>query len=282
MELFPLGDLDTIRKMQPGRKLPETYVAICIIRPLLIALTGLHEKTIVHGNITPESIFVKAKNVAYLGDFSAATMLENEHFNAGLVPVEYSPPEVVMTVPQLAKKVPANVSREVYSGRYEHYELKTDIWMIGCLAYELLVGYSPFTDSPAQMGGQAPKDYATRATDLGMNILTRDVTSLYFPASISLEARDFIQLCLFRSPAERPTADGEGRTLTKMLIFTPLFRTTSQGERQCRLQRLPQNGSSGCPYSRKPSVTSYLMYTVTKRTLPPSIPPQSSWITTGS
>jgi serine/threonine protein kinase len=43
--------------------------------------------------------------------------------------------------------------------------------------------------------------------DIGAAILTKDVSTLYFPASISMEARDFIQSCLVRSPARRPQAN---------------------------------------------------------------------------
>lgn len=42
-----------------------------------------------------------------------------------------------------------------------------------------------------------------------MSILTKDVNTLYFPASISMEARDFIQLCLQRPPSYRPSAEGK-------------------------------------------------------------------------
>lgn len=98
--------------------------------------------------MVPESVFVKNRSLAFLGDFSASTRLDDESFIPGLVPVEYSPPEVVLTIPHLARQVPANVARDINMGKHKNCELKIDIWSIGCLAYELLVGYSPFAEGP--------------------------------------------------------------------------------------------------------------------------------------
>lgn len=85
--------------------------------------------------------------------------------------------------------------------------------------YELLVGYSPFSEGP----NPAPKDFIQRAVDLGMNILTRDVSTLYFPASISMEVREFIQSCLTVSPLERPTADGTCRAALHSIFCSRYF-----------------------------------------------------------
>lgn len=104
---------------------------------------GMHERGIVHGNVIPESIFVKSRNVAYLGDFSSSTNLEvGESFLPGLTPIEYSAPEVVMTIHHLAKKVPTAIQREVYGGRYPKSEVKVDIWAIGCLVRPPSIFYS--------------------------------------------------------------------------------------------------------------------------------------------
>jgi len=69
-----------------------------------------------------------------------------------------------------------------------HYNMVVDSWAVGCLAYELLVGYPPFTANTQQQVVQ--------------NINNMQVS---FPKRVSEEAIDFIKGALERVPADRAT-----------------------------------------------------------------------------
>ncbi|EFJ52918.1 hypothetical protein VOLCADRAFT_86394 [Volvox carteri f. nagariensis] len=68
------------------------------------------------------------------------------------------------------------------------YTPAIDIWSVGVLAYEMLVGFPPFVSN-----SQTDPEVATRK-------------SLRFPASVSGAAKDFIMTTLNENPQDRPTA----------------------------------------------------------------------------
>lgn len=69
-----------------------------------------------------------------------------------------------------------------------HYNIVVDSWAIGCLAYELLVGYPPFTANTQQQVVQ--------------NINNMQVQ---YPKKMSEDAIDFIKGALARIPHDRAT-----------------------------------------------------------------------------
>lgn len=69
-----------------------------------------------------------------------------------------------------------------------HYNVVVDSWAIGCLAYELLAGYPPFTANTQQQ--------------VVHNINHMEVP---FPKRMGEEAIDFIKGALERNPLERCT-----------------------------------------------------------------------------
>eukprot|EP00878_Enallax_costatus_P038186 GHUV01043353.1.p1 GENE.GHUV01043353.1~~GHUV01043353.1.p1 ORF type:complete len:144 (-),score=26.46 GHUV01043353.1:679-1110(-) len=69
-----------------------------------------------------------------------------------------------------------------------HYNAVVDSWAVGCLAYELIVGFPPFMADTQQ---QVVK-----------NINTKDVQ---YPKKMSEEMMDFCKLALQRDPQNRAT-----------------------------------------------------------------------------
>lgn len=90
-------------------------------------------------------------------------------------------PEVVKNP---LKDHPDDFKNEV---RY-HYNVVVDSWAVGCLAYELLVGYPPFSANTQQQ--------------VVHNINTMQ---LNFPKRVSEDAANFISGALERNPADRAT-----------------------------------------------------------------------------
>lgn len=70
-----------------------------------------------------------------------------------------------------------------------HYNVVVDSWAVGCLAYELLVGYPPFTANTQQQ--------------VVHNINNMQVT---FPKKLSEDSVSFITAALERLPADRATS----------------------------------------------------------------------------
>ena len=88
------------------------------------AVYFLHQNNIIHRDIKPENILIGENDILKLCDFGWAKELtvENRHTFCGTV--EYMAPEIVGS---------------------EKYDCSVDIWSLGILLYELLMGHSPFS-----------------------------------------------------------------------------------------------------------------------------------------
>jgi serine/threonine protein kinase len=129
------------------------------------ALTYCHSKHIIHRDIKPENILIDLNGRPKLSDFGWSVHAPNSQRTTFCGTVDYLSPEMI-----LGKK---------------HNE-KVDVWAIGVLLYEFLVGEPPF---------QAPTVQAT-----GRRICNID---LMFPPLVPLLARDLISKFLQKDPAKR-------------------------------------------------------------------------------
>lgn len=137
-------------------RLPENNVKN-IISGILQGLDYIHEKNIVHRDIKLDNIVLGKNNVPMICDFGFAVDSTENVPTTPCGTQGYTAPEISL--------------------RRDPYDNKCDIYSIGIITYELLIGMKPvFKDS-----------------------------TLMFPRVISNEAREFILACLFQSPALRPT-----------------------------------------------------------------------------
>ena len=90
---------------------------------MLNAVYFLHQNAIIHRDIKPENILISENNKLKLCDFGWAKEVSVENRSTFCGTFEYMAPEIV------------------YS---EKYDFGVDIWSLGILLYELLMGYSPF------------------------------------------------------------------------------------------------------------------------------------------
>lgn len=122
------------------------------------AVYFLHENQIIHRDIKPENLLIGENNTIKLCDFGWARQLTLKNRSSFCGTVEYMAPEIIES---------------------ENYDYSVDIWSLGILLYELLMGHSPF------------KDKTTKNTIV--NIKLHD---LKFDKEISEDCKDLINKLL--------------------------------------------------------------------------------------
>ncbi|BAP72048.1 spindle assembly checkpoint kinase [Kluyveromyces marxianus] len=130
------------------------------------ALDYMHSKKILHRDIKPENILIGFNNTIKLTDFGWSVLNEKGQKRKTLCgTIDYLSPELIK-------------SRE--------YDDKVDVWALGVLTYELLVGSPPFEEDTKEMTYR--------------RILRCDIR---FPPHVSPQARDLIGKLLQFEPTNR-------------------------------------------------------------------------------
>ena len=80
------------------------------------ALRHMHEKRIMHRDLKPANIFIDQHNDLKVGDLGLSRQLSSQTFE--------------------------DLSPEVLQGK--GYDWKSDVWSLGCIAYEICMLRSPF------------------------------------------------------------------------------------------------------------------------------------------
>ncbi|GAA5974520.1 hypothetical protein JCM11641_002072 [Rhodosporidiobolus odoratus] len=130
------------------------------------ALSYLHAKHVIHRDIKPENILIGMNGELKIGDFGWSVHAPGNRRSTLCGTLDYLPPEMVEN--------------------REHTD-KVDLWALGVLTYEFLVGAPPFEDLS---GHQATYKKITRL----------DFT---IPSSVSSEAADVIRRLLQLKPEDR-------------------------------------------------------------------------------
>jgi aurora kinase A len=166
LEFAPKGELYKI--LQKETRFSEKQSAI-YIHQLAGALVYCHSKKVIHRDIKPENLLVNLKGDLKIADFGWSVHAPSSRRTTLCGTLYYLPPEMVN------EKV---------------YDEKVDLWSLGVLCYEFLVGSPPFEARNTQ-------DTYKRIVHVKYN----------FPSYVSDEARDLISRLLKREPSERLPLD---------------------------------------------------------------------------
>lgn len=165
MEYVSGGELYKQLGQQIGKKFSEDVVRR-YTRQLISAFQYLHGKNVMHRDIKPENLLIEG-NMIKVTDFGWAVHSPSNLRDTFCGTLEYLPPEMLSN---------------------EAYTEKADIWCLGILTYELLVGRSPF--------------FHSESSKIKKNILSNQIM---FTTDLSRNAKDFISRLLKRNPKERMT-----------------------------------------------------------------------------
>ncbi|CAB3368265.1 Hypothetical predicted protein [Cloeon dipterum] len=169
LEYAPGGELYRLMKKQPNQRFDEPMAAK-LIAQLTDALIYCHSKNVIHRDIKPENLLLGAGNSLKIADFGWSVHAPSSRRDTVCGTLDYLPPEMIAG---------------------QTHDEKVDIWSVGILSYEFLVGKPPFE----------AKDYDATYS----NILQAPVR---FPSHVSDGAKDLIIKILQRKPNRRlPLAD---------------------------------------------------------------------------
>ncbi|KAI0481452.1 Pkinase-domain-containing protein [Xylaria cf. heliscus] len=143
------------------------------IAQMASALRYLHRKHVIHRDIKPENILVGIHDEIKISDFGWSVHAPNSRRDTMCGTLDYLPPEMV------------KLGRSATT----YYNEKVDLWSLGVLTYEFLVGEAPFEDTPVM---------TQRRIERG------DMT---IPAFVSPDARDLIKKLLVLDPEKRIPLD---------------------------------------------------------------------------
>jgi len=168
LEFASNGELFKLLKKQPSNRFDEA-TSSRYMRQMVDALQYLHKKRIIHRDIKPENL-LDDNGTLKIADFGWSVHATSSMRKTICGTLDYMAPEMVH--------------------RTAHNE-KVDLWCIGVLAYEFLIGNPPFDSS----GGQEALYARIKRNDP------------YFPSFLSPDSVDFIKRLLKTQPNKRMSLD---------------------------------------------------------------------------
>ncbi|TVY38943.1 Serine/threonine-protein kinase [Lachnellula subtilissima] len=169
IEFAAKGEL--YKHLRRENRFPE-WKAAQYVAQMAAALKYCHKKHIMHRDIKPENILLGSHGEIKLSDFGWSVHAPSNRRETLCGTLDYLPPE--MLKPGRDKNV---------------YSNKVDIWSLGVLTYEFLVGEAPFEDTPVMTQRKISRGEMT------------------VPGFVSPEAKDLIKRLLVLDPEKRISLD---------------------------------------------------------------------------
>ncbi|KAK3844232.1 MAG: kinase-like domain-containing protein [Linnemannia gamsii] len=169
LEYAPQGEL--YRKLKKQERFPE-WLAAKYIYELATALSYLHRKHVIHRDIKPENLLLGCNGEIKISDFGWSVHAPSSRRNTMCGTLDYLPPEMV-------------------EGR--SHSSHVDLWSLGVLCYEFLVGQPPFES----------KETVEDTNDRELTFRRIAKVELTIPDTVSDDAKDLIHKLLQRNPDQR-------------------------------------------------------------------------------
>ena len=168
------GKGELYKHLQKADRFAERKAAHYIAQ-MTNALRYLHRKHVIHRDIKPENILVGLHGELKVSDFGWSVHSPSGRRQTMCGTLDYLPPEMVD--PRRSNKP---------------YDEKVDLWALGVLMYEFLVGRAPFEDTPS----------------LTHRRITR--ADMIIPSFVSPEAKDLIRkVSLSSAVASSPSTNDD-------------------------------------------------------------------------
>ncbi|KAF2637537.1 kinase-like protein [Massarina eburnea CBS 473.64] len=162
LEFAGRGEL--YKHLRREQRFPE-WKAAQYMAQMAAALKYLHKKHVMHRDIKPENILVGIHGELKISDFGWSVHAPNNRRKTMCGTLDYLPPEMLTGVGSYSEKI--------------------DLWSLGVLMYEFLVGQAPFEDSQAKTQRRIVRGEYT------------------VPSFVSAEAKDLIKKLLVLDPEKR-------------------------------------------------------------------------------
>lgn len=163
-----------------GGKFTEERAVETVVKPVIEAIRYLHRNHVLHRDLKPENVLLTDDGSSKLTDFGFSLHLQWYKPLGRLGTTDYMAPEVVRCNKEFRH---ANFQTEQGG-----YGKPVDYWAIGCLAYELIVGFPPFQST---------------SREAIYELITAGKFKV--PSFVSEQAADFIGKILVLEPSERMT-----------------------------------------------------------------------------
>ncbi|CAI2306494.1 unnamed protein product [Caenorhabditis sp. 36 PRJEB53466] len=167
LEYAPGGEM--YKQLTTQRRFPETLAAKYMYE-IADALSYCHRKNVIHRDIKPENLLIGANGELKIGDFGWSVHAPSNKRQTMCGTMDYLPPEMV-------------------SG--QSHTAAVDLWAIGVLCYEFLVGKPPFEHEHQKDTYDAIK-----------------VARFTYPDHVKKGARDLIGRLLVVNAAQRLSLEG--------------------------------------------------------------------------
>ncbi|POS83454.1 threonine protein kinase [Erysiphe pulchra] len=161
------GKGELYKHLRKENRFPE-WKAAQYIAQMAAALKYLHKKHVMHRDIKPENILVGIHGEIKISDFGWSVHAPNNRRNTMCGTLDYLPPEMIKP-----------------GSHDNYYTEKVDLWSLGVLTYEFLVGEAPFEDTPVMTQRRIARAEMT------------------IPSFVSPEAKDLIKRLLVLDPEKR-------------------------------------------------------------------------------